>query len=43
MDQSDLNQYMQTLKVEIPEPNNRITFQMDRYLFGVACIHIIKG
>jgi len=43
MDQSDLNQYMQTLKIEIPEPNNRITFQMDGYLFGVACIHIVKG
>jgi SAM-dependent methyltransferase len=43
MDQSDFNQYMQTLKVEIPQPDNRITFQMDGYLFGVACLHMIKG
>jgi SAM-dependent methyltransferase len=42
MDQSDFNQYMQTLGIAIPEPNNRITFQMDGYLFGVACLHIIK-
>lgn len=43
VDQSDLDQYMQTLQIEIPEPNNRITFQINGCLFGVACIHIIKG
>lgn len=42
MDQSDFNQHMQTLKVEIPEPNNRITFQMEGYLFGVACLHLTR-
>jgi hypothetical protein len=43
MDQSDLNQYMQTLGINIPDPNNRITFQMDGYLFGVACLHLVKN
>ena len=42
MDQSDFNQHMQTLKVEIPEPSHRITFQMDGYLFGVACLHLTR-
>jgi 2-polyprenyl-3-methyl-5-hydroxy-6-metoxy-1,4-benzoquinol methylase len=42
VDQSDFNQHMQTLKIAVPEPDNRITFQMNGYMFGVACIHITK-
>lgn len=44
MDYSDLHQILSTLGVTIPSQarDQSITFQMDGYLFGVACLHLTK-
>jgi hypothetical protein len=42
VDYSDLQQICTTLDLEVPERDRSITFQMNDYMFGVACLHLAK-